>query len=211
MSTWMNAIKLESLTGEDCVLSVPSSMHFEIITYRYMDIIKSALAEIIGFDVNVKVIVDDSPASSIPNVAEQTIERLPFKPLNEQYTFENYVVGNSNRLAHAACQAVAKNPGKAYNPLFIYGDSGLGKTHLMKAISNTIHEQHPDFRITYIKSEDFTNELIDCLRDKTPEEFRNKYRLVDVLLIDDIQFLAGKTQTQEEFFHTFNTLYDAHK
>jgi len=211
MSTWMNAIKLESLTGEDCVLSVPSSMHFEIITYRYMDIIKSALAEIIGFDVNVKVIVDDSPASSIPNVAEQTIERLPFKPLNEQYTFENYVVGNSNRLAHAACQAVAKNPGKAYNPLFIYGDSGLGKTHLMYSIINVIKQENPFANVLYVSCEDFTNELTSSIKNHSMEDFRDKYRNIDILLIDDIQFIGGKEGTQEEFFHTFESLYHAGK
>lgn len=211
MSTWMNAIKLINLTGEDCVLSVPSSMHCEIITYRYMDTIKSALAEVIGFEVNVKIIVDDSSSNAAPNVAEQTIERLPFKPLNEQYTFENYVVGNSNRLAHAACQAVAKNPGKAYNPLFIYGESGLGKTHLMYSIINVIKQADPFAKVLYVSCEDFTNELVYSIKSNTMENFRDKYRNIDILLIDDIQFLSGKEQTQEEFFHTFESLYHAGK
>ena len=133
---------------------------------------------------------------------------LPHVP---KFTFDDFIVGSSNRFAHAAALAVAKNPARVYNPLFIYGGSGLGKTHLMKAISNTVQLDQPHFRVLYLKSDDFTNDLVSSLQKGSMEEFRNKYNLVDVLLIDDIQFIAGKEQTQIEFFNTFNTLYDAHK
>lgn len=123
----------------------------------------------------------------------------------------NFVVGNSNRFAHAACQAVANNPAKAYNPLFLYGGSGLGKTHLLYAIIRAAREKCPSYNILYVSCEDFTNELIEAIGDATMIDFRNKYRAVDLLLVDDIQFIGGKEQTQEEFFHTFDTLYRAGK
>ena len=132
-------------------------------------------------------------------------------PFNGQYTFDNFIVGNSNKFAHAACVAVAEQPAKNYNPLFIYGPSGLGKTHLLYAINNYIQTKNPGVKIIYIKGEDFTNHMIDCLSRQAMKEFRDRYRKCDVLLIDDIQFIAGKVATQEEFFHTFNSLYDAHK
>ena len=130
---------------------------------------------------------------------------------NPQFTFENFVVGASNRFAHAAALAVANKPAASYNPLYIYGPSGLGKTHLLYAIANEIHRQHPDFKIVYIKGDQFTNELITALQEGKNVEFRSKYRGADLFLVDDIQFIAGKTSTQEEFFHTFNTLYEAKK
>lgn len=128
-----------------------------------------------------------------------------------EYTFDNFIIGDSNKLAHAACVAVADRPAANYNPLFIYGQSGLGKTHLMNAIINELRRKNPDTRIIYIKGDDFTNELIDSLKRNAPQEFRDKYRKCDVLLIDDIQFIAGKEATQDEFFHTFNSLYEDHK
>ncbi|MDV9958632.1 chromosomal replication initiator protein DnaA, partial [Clostridioides difficile] len=131
--------------------------------------------------------------------------------LNPKYTFDTFVIGNSNRFAHAACVAVAESPAKAYNPLFLYGGVGLGKTHLMHAIGHHIVSQKKDSKVVYVSSEKFTNELINSIKDDKNEEFRNKYRNVDVLLIDDIQFIAGKERTQEEFFHTFNTLHEANK
>ena len=132
-------------------------------------------------------------------------------PLPEMagYTFDHFIVGNSNRFAHAAASAVAENPGKTYNPLFIYGNSGLGKTHLLLAIGNAIHERWPDKTIVYIKGDEFTNQLVRAIKSGTTEDFRNKYRSVDLFLVDDIQFIAGKQQTQNEFFHTFNSIYEA--
>ena len=130
---------------------------------------------------------------------------------NFEYTFDNFIVGNSNKFAHAACTAVANHPAENYNPLFIYGPSGLGKTHLMYAITNELQKRNPNIKIIYIKGEDFTNQLIECLARQAMNEFRNKYRSCDVLLIDDIQFIAGKVSTQEEFFHTFNALYEEKK
>ena len=128
-----------------------------------------------------------------------------------KYVFENFVIGNSNRFAHAAALAVAESPAKVYNPLFLYSDAGLGKTHLMHAIGNRIKQNHPEMKILYISSETFTNEMINCIQKNAMENFRNKYRNIDVLLIDDIQFLRKKESTQEEFFHTFNALRDANK
>ena len=130
-------------------------------------------------------------------------------PEMEGYTFDNFVVGPSNKFAHAASIAVANSPGKVYNPLFIYGNSGLGKTHLLLAIGEKILRDHPDFRIAYLKGDDFTNELVHSIQTGTSEEFRNKYRNMDLLLMDDIQFIAGKRSTQEETFHTFNSIYEA--
>ena len=132
-------------------------------------------------------------------------------PFNFEYTFDNFIVGSSNKFAHAACVAVARMPAKNYNPLFIYGPSGIGKTHLLYAITNYLREQNPNVKVIYIKGEDFTNQMIDCLSRQAMPEFREKYRDCDVLLIDDIQFIAGKVSTQEEFFHTFNALYEGRK
>lgn len=132
-------------------------------------------------------------------------------PFNFEYTFDNFIVGSSNKFAHAACVAVANHPAKNYNPLFIYGPSGIGKTHLLYAITNFLREKNPNVKVIYIKGEDFTNQMIDCLSRQAMPEFREKYRDCDVLLIDDIQFIGGKVSTQEEFFHTFNALYEGRK
>ncbi len=152
-------------------------------------------------------------ASMITDIEEEDEHHLgsTMPPFNFAYTFENFIVGSSNKFAHAACVAVAKMPAKNYNPLFIYGPSGIGKTHLLYAITNYLRRQNPNVKVIYIKGEDFTNQMIDCLSRQAMPEFREKYRDCDVLLIDDIQFIAGKVSTQEEFFHTFNALYESGK
>ena len=143
--------------------------------------------------------------------AERPVKNIVPPNYNFEYTFDNFIVGNSNKFAHAACTAVADNPATNYNPLFIYGPSGLGKTHLMSAVVNEIKKKKDDLSVVYIKGEDFTNELIESLSKQQMNKFRDKYRTCDILLIDDIQFIAGKNSTQEEFFHTFNSLYEDHK
>ena len=200
---WFSDAKAVELRQDCFIIRTSTPYKKEVIQTRYSDICKKTLSQIFSTEMDF-VVLDETEAPPA------TKDSAP-KTDGEKFTFENFVVGNSNKFAHAAANAVAMNPAGAYNPLFIYGGSGLGKTHLMKAISNTIHENHPEYRIAYLKCEDFTNELIDAIKYHCTEEFRSKYRLVDVLLIDDIQFLAGKVQTQEEFFHTFNTLHDAHK
>ena len=200
---WFSDAKAVELRQDCFIIRTSTSYKKEVIQTRYSEICRKILSQIFSTEMDF-IVLDDTEAVPAQKSSNPASEGMKF-------TFDNFVVGSSNKFAHAAAYAVAMNPAGAYNPLFIYGGSGLGKTHLMKAISNTIHEQHPDYRIIYLKSEDFTNELIDAIKSKCTEEFRSKYRVVDVLLIDDIQFLAGKVQTQEEFFHTFNTLYDAHK
>ena len=169
---------------------------------------------------NVEITIKNtsSPVENTPNLPErnipsQTIDSSPLilSNLNPKYKFDNFVIGNSNRFAHAASLAVAEVPAKVYNPFFMYGGVGLGKTHLMHAIGHTILRNNPKMRVLYISSEKFTNELINSIRDGNPESFRQKYRTIDVLLVDDIQFLSKKEHTQEEFFHTFNTLHEANK
>ncbi|MDN5896492.1 MAG: chromosomal replication initiator protein DnaA, partial [Nocardioides sp.] len=158
---------------------------------------------------------DDMSASRVIDMS--TMTQAPDQPsaletrLNPKYTFETFVIGSSNRFPHAAAVAVAEAPGKAYNPLLVYGDSGLGKTHLLHAIGHYVRSLYRGAKVRYVSSEEFTNEFINAIKDKRPETFQRRYREVDVLLIDDIQFLEGKTQTQEEFFHTFNALHNANK
>lgn len=162
-------------------------------------------------------VVNDQPLASKPNKQSSITETVKSSTesiesnLNSKYLFENFVIGNSNRFAHAAALAVADSPAKVYNPLFLYGDVGLGKTHLMHAIGNRIKQRHPEMKVLYISSETFTNEMIFSIQKNSMEAFRNKYRNIDCLLIDDIQFLRKKESTQEEFFHTFNALHDANK
>jgi len=196
-----------ALEGDTFVFAVPSRHAKEWIESRHAALIHGALQEVLARAIHIHLTVtDESPLPQAPAAVARTADGLPLSP---KYTFDTFVIGSGNRFAHAAAMAVAEAPARAYNPLFIYGGVGLGKTHLLQAIGHyVIHSKHLP-RVAYISSEKFTNELINSIRDDRTLEFRTKYRNVDVLLIDDIQFLAGKERTQEEFFHTFNTLHEA--
>lgn len=194
----------------EIVLGVRNDFIGKIVSDRYLPLLGEAFKAVLGFDVNLQLMV---PAAA-PETPEEPAagEKAPALPGGRyDLTFENFIKGSSNQFAYAAAQAVAANPSGAYNPLFIYGNSGLGKTHLLSAIQFEIHKTHPDFNIVYVDCEKFTNEIITAIRSGTTEQFRLKYRAADVLLIDDIQFIAGKESTQEEFFHTFNTLHASGK
>ena len=224
------------------VFATISEFNYKVISKRYIPLLKKHFAAQLGFELDVKVIFTGEPSVqkinrqfgfSIKTDEEIEAEKkaaeekekeeqkaqntLPGGVLpidyNFQYTFENFIVGGSNKFAHAACMAIATHPQSSYNynPLFIYGQSGLGKTHLMSAIVNEITKNNPRAKVIYIKGEEFTNQLIESLAKKEMQKFHDKYRNCDILLIDDIQFIAGKTSTQEEFFHTFNALYESHK
>ena len=202
---------LEPISFEDSshiTLSVRNDFICKIVTDRYLGLLKEAFKTVLGFDVDITLVVPSTPPHEV--VLAQQYEANPASPQgNYEFTFENFIKGPSNQFAFAAAQAVAANPSGAYNPLFIYGGSGLGKTHLLTAIQTEIKRTHPDFVIMYVTCEQFTNELIAAIRAGSTEDFRMKYRVADLLLVDDIQFIAGKIQTQEEFFHTFNTLYES--
>ena len=206
ISTWFSDIEAVSLDENQFILSVPTEFKQGILNDRYREEIQKALFELFSAEIDV-VILKEQEKAQYQN--PQEVSR--FLPGTEEYTFERFVVGNSNKLAHAAALAVAEHPAENYNPLFIHGESGLGKTHLLYAIAHTIHKTHPDYKIVYIRGEDFTNELIRDIRAGKNQEFRDKYRSADVFLMDDVQFIAGRDSTQEEMFHTFNTLYEDKK
>ena len=209
--TWIRDLDIESADIGNIVLVANNAFQKESILSRYHDLIKNTFNYITNRNCEITVILkDDIPEEEI-EVAKQLSNNpnsYPNSTLNPKYTFDSFVVGNSNRFAHAAALAVAEAPAIAYNPLFIYGGVGLGKTHLMQAIANEILVNNRNANILYVTSEKFTNQLINAIKDGKNELFRNKYRNIDVLLIDDIQFIAGKERIQEEFFHTFNTLHE---
>ena len=193
------------LNEEQLILYSPSEFRREVIQTRYTAYIQEALKEIFNSDAKL-IVFGDEELEVYRNKGKKS--SMEFNP---QFTFENFVVGGSNRFAHSAAVAVSNAPGLYYNPLFIYGPPGVGKTHLLYAIANAIRERNPDVKIVYIKGDQFTNELIEAIQKGKNIEFRSKYREADLFLIDDIQFIAGKDSTQEEFFHTFNTLYEGQK
>jgi chromosomal replication initiator protein len=209
-STWIETIVPVSLDKNSIILEVPSEFNLGIIKSRYKDLLRNAVKIITNRDLEIQFFIKNLDGQA--GREEITEENTPaLSILNPKYTFNTFVKGNGNQLAHAAALAVAEAPATAYNPLFIYGGVGLGKTHLMHAIGHYVIEQNKDTRVLYTSSEKFTNELINAIKDDRNEEFRSKYRNIDVLLIDDIQFIGGKERTQEEFFHTFNALYELNK
>jgi len=218
-NTWIKSIEPMTLDTNTFKLGVPNNFTKDILENRYKDLIMNAVKlltsktyKIEFFILSEEVAEIESPKAKRESQRHNLIVNDEMSAtLNPKYTFDSYVIGNSNRFAHAASLAVAESPAKAYNPLFIYGGVGLGKTHLMHAIGHYILANNPKSKVVYVSSEKFTNELINSIKDDKNVEFRNKYRNVDVLLIDDIQFIAGKERTQEEFFHTFNDLHEANK
>lgn len=209
--TWIKDLDIESLDNNNVILVANNAFQKESILSRYHDLIKNTFNYITNRNCDITVILKDDVPEEDLQASKQlsnTQNSYPNSTLNPKYTFDSFVVGNSNRFAHAAALAVAEAPANAYNPLFIYGGVGLGKTHLMQAIANEILVNNRNANILYVTSEKFTNQLINAIKDGKNEMFRNKYRNIDVLLIDDIQFIAGKEMIQEEFFHTFNTLHE---
>ncbi|MBR1969433.1 MAG: chromosomal replication initiator protein DnaA [Clostridia bacterium] len=202
-NTWIKDIVPISADGLTITLSVESSIKKNMVEKLYGDLLKNTILEITGKGYDINIIVAQE-------IFKEEKKPEP-KSYYSKYTFDNFVVGNSNRFAQSAALAVAEAPSYAYNPLFLYGGVGLGKTHLMHAIGNYILQNNPEAKILFLSAEKFTTELIEALRDNKTQEFRNKYRNIDVLLVDDIQFIAGKSATEEEFFHTFNTLHEANK
>ena len=206
ITTWSS--DCEPVDMDDCtlVLHTPSSFKRDIIVSRFGESIKKTLSDLFSSPFDIKVLAGDELDEYKSAGAEDEDDMLPEMA---GYTFDRFIVGNSNKFAHAAAVAVAEKPGRTYNPLFIYGSSGLGKTHLLLAIGHAIHEKNAGASIAYIKGDEFTNQLIRAIKDGSTEDFHNKYRSVDLFLVDDIQFIAGKQATQEEFFHTFNNIYEA--
>ena len=209
MDTWFGDVEAVALEDSRLVLCVPTDFKRDIIRSRFQPLIEANLRELFSFDVDAALLIPEERDA-------YTAQRAaPFSPNGdaERYTFERFVVGSTNRFAYTAARKVAEEPGGAYNPLFIYGQSGLGKTHLLHAIANQVRKDKPGFRILYVQSEVFVNELIDYLRHRKDDmqSFRDKYRQVDLFLMDDVQFISGKDASEEELFHTFNTLYEQKK
>ena len=217
ISTWFSDCTPVELDDAKLVIHTTTDFKRDIIQRRFAETIKSVLSDLFSCDFDVLVLAGDEIQDfSLNKKAENSLPEMAGTPsileLSAEmagYTFDRFIVGNSNKFAHAAAVAVAEKPGTAYNPLFIYGNSGLGKTHLLLAIGAQFHENHPEKQIAYIKGDEFTNQLVKSIKDGTAEEFRTKYRNVDLFLVDDIQFIAGKQQTQNEFFHTFNSIFEA--
>lgn len=208
--TWVKPLKPLYMDSNSFTLAVADAYAFNLnmIKQRYGELIKNTIIQITGKEYIINFVSESKEEPKTAKNTKAAVKENNVYDPSSKYTFDNFIEGNSNRYARAASVAVAELPAQAYNPLFIYGGVGLGKTHLMHAIKNFAHELNNDLKIEYVSSEIFTNELIIALKDRKIEEFRNKYRSADILLVDDIQFIAGKTATEEEFFHTFNSLKD---
>ena len=217
-ATWINPLEIKSFNDNTVILIASTSFQKDTLESKYLDLITNTFNFITNKKCKVVIkleneaLEDETPENNNVFTNNTNLAGSGLKSgLNPKYTFDTFVVGNNNRFAQAAAMGVAENPGSKWNPFFIFGGVGLGKTHLMHAIGNEVLKQNPNASILYISSESFTNQLINALRDQSMDKFRDKYRNIDVLLIDDIQFIAGKKSTQEEFFNTFNALYDAQK
>ena len=230
MNLWFGDIEIISFSNYTLTLMTSTEFKMQIINEKYLSQLEDIFKDLMGFSISISV-VSKNPSVNVDKIKnqissediilnrEESVEHIEtptvlgstMPTVNFEYTFDNFIVGSSNKFAHAACIAVADKPAQDYNPLFIYGPSGLGKTHLLYAVTNEIKTKNPFANIIYIKGEDFTNQMIESLAKKSMSKFRDKYRTCDVLLIDDIQFIAGKESTQEEFFHTFNALYEEGK
>ena len=237
---WLGGLEVVDFQGSTVTMKAESEVKIRVVTSKYKADIERRFSEMLGFEVKLSLVCEGTPnippdepslmqrvvdkpaAEAVAETPEEdtdtredtfqpTVIGSTLPPFNFQYTFDNFIVGAANKFAHAACLAVADRPAQAYNPLFIYGPSGLGKTHLLYAITNELKKKIANVRVIYIKGEDFTNQMIDSMSRQAMTEFRDKYRSCDVLLIDDIHFIAGKTSTQEEFFNTFNALHEAGK
>ena len=224
---WIKSLEPVSFDGNTAVLYIKAEFMKKIVEEKYLDLLTKAFEAVVGFPVKIEILCEtsekgdkkeispasiqtSSPSPVLPSYSQEEID-MNSQGGEYEYTFSTFIVGSSNKFAQAACRAVAQNPANAYNPLFIYGGSGLGKTHLLYAIAGEIKESRPKTNVIYVKGEEFTNELIAAIGAESTKEFHDKYRQADVLLVDDIQFIGGKESTQEEFFHTFNTLYQAGK
>jgi len=211
--TWFEPISLLEVSSDALTLSVPDQYYGKWLEDHYQNLILSSVEEVVGHPLRIAYQVVEPPKAppSLPSSAPSKERDETLAGLNQKYTFDDFVIGPGNRFAHAASVAVSESPAKQYNPLFIYGPTGLGKTHLLQSIAHEMKRRHPEFKILYISSEKFTNQLITAIQTKSTPQFRARYRTLDLLLIDDVHFIAEKDSTQEEFFNTFNALYDAHK
>ena len=214
-TTWFQPTRLNRAEGDNLYVQIPSTVFRQVLTRTYGDIVKAVFHQLGSPNLKVQYVCTEEEAAPAAAVAPPKQSKLDFEnndhQLNARYTFDSFVVGKSNEFAHAASRAVAEQPSKAYNPLFLYGGVGMGKTHLMHAIGHTIKKRNPAMRLCYVSAEKFTIEVINSLRFDRMITFRDRFHTVDVLLVDDIQFIAGKERTQEEFFHTFNALYEQQK
>jgi chromosomal replication initiator protein len=224
---WLRGVRAIGMVEQTVLFSAPNEIVRELLDNRLRPLVVTRMSAALGRAITFAVVVRPAPdpdvvPDELPYEQTESARRLaavsgsrtdaaPPPKLNERYTFETFVIGDGNRFPHAAAVAVAEAPGRSYNPLFVYGDSGLGKTHLLHAIAHDTAKMHPELRICYVNSEEFTNEFINAIRDDRQQQFRSRYRDVDILLIDDIQFLENKERTQEEFFHTFNELHGSSK